>query len=95
LQIVSDVTGRAQQVPEQTLGASYGDALLAAIGSGIVTADSNWTVMAETIEPRALDATTYEELFSLYCDLYPATRAIAHRLAQLQLREATARQPAA
>jgi xylulokinase len=95
LQIVSDVTGRAQQIPEQTLGASYGDALLAAIGSGIVTADSNWTVMAETIEPRALDATTYEELFSLYCDLYPATRAIAHRLAQLQLREATARQPAA
>ena len=35
-QIVSDVTGREQQVPDQTIGASYGDALLAAIGTGLV-----------------------------------------------------------
>ena len=34
-QIVSDVTGRGQQVPEQTIGASYGDALMAAIGGGL------------------------------------------------------------
>ena len=33
-QAVSDVTGRPQLVPEQAIGASYGDALLAAIGVG-------------------------------------------------------------
>ena len=33
-QAVSDITGRPQLVPEQAIGASYGDALLAAIGVG-------------------------------------------------------------
>jgi xylulokinase len=94
LRIVSDVTVRAQEVPQQTLGASYGDALLAAIGSGIVTPDTDWAVTAETIEPRTLDGAVYDELFSLYGDLYPATKPIAHRLAQLQRCDAPVRKPA-
>ena len=35
-QAVSDITGRPQLVPEQAIGASYGDALMAAIGVGLV-----------------------------------------------------------
>ena len=35
-QTLSDITGRTQLVPAQALGASYGDALLAAIGVGLV-----------------------------------------------------------
>lgn len=41
-QAVSDVTGRPQLVPEQAIGASYGDALLAAIGVGLVPPDTDW-----------------------------------------------------
>jgi hypothetical protein len=50
-QVVSDVTGREQLLPGQTIGASYGDALLAAIGNGLVTPDTDWTSVAGTVSP--------------------------------------------
>ena len=36
LQIVSDVCGLPQDVPERTIGAAYGDAFLAGLGTDIV-----------------------------------------------------------
>lgn len=36
LQIIADVTGYPVQVPKYSIGASYGDALIAAIGVGAV-----------------------------------------------------------
>ena len=36
LQIVSDASGLAQVVPERTIGASYGDAFLAGLATGII-----------------------------------------------------------
>jgi xylulokinase len=36
------------------------------------------------VEPDAGRAELYEELYALYRDLYPATRAHAHKLAALQ-----------
>jgi xylulokinase len=83
LQIVSDVTGVAQEVPEQTIGASFGDALLAAIGAGLVPADTDWTRIARVVTPDAGASATYDELFDLYGRLYPATAEIVHALARL------------
>ncbi|MFB1294816.1 hypothetical protein ACAG24_004840 [Mycobacterium sp. pW049] len=37
---VSDIAGCTQLVPRQTIGASYGDALLAVIGAGVPPADT-------------------------------------------------------
>lgn len=87
-QIVSDVCQREQVVPTQTIGASYGGALLAAIGSGLVPADTDWATVDRTVEPDAAAAATYDELFGIYSDLYPATRDQVHALARMQ--EATA-----
>lgn len=83
-QIVSDVTGRRQLVPAQTIGASYGDALLAAIGVGLVPPSTNWTELNTEIEPRPENEEIYGELYSTYCDLYPATKEHMHRLATIQ-----------
>jgi xylulokinase len=83
LQIVSDVVGVAQTLPEQTIGASYGDALLAAIGAGIVPPDTDWTSPASVVQPDAETRALYDELFLLYAQLYPATAAIAHTLTNL------------
>jgi xylulokinase len=83
-QVVTDVTGREQVLPAQTIGASYGDALLAAIGAGLVQADTDWSTVARTIRPRAEHRAVYDELYDVYRDLYPATRDAAHRLALLQ-----------
>jgi xylulokinase len=51
-QIVSDVTGIYQAVPAQTVGASYGDALLAAAATGLVARDADWTRIVASVEPR-------------------------------------------
>jgi xylulokinase len=83
-QIVSDVTGVAQALPAQSIGASYGDALLAAIGAGLTAPDTDWTEVAGVVEPSAENRALYDERFELYLELYPATRRVSHRLAQLQ-----------
>jgi xylulokinase len=83
-QIVTDVTGRDQVIPTQTIGASYGNALLAAIGTGLVPADTDWAEAATTITPDGSHQSVYDELYRVYCDLYPATRDTVHRLAAVQ-----------
>ncbi|MGW0683773.1 FGGY-family carbohydrate kinase [Streptomyces sp. NPDC002754] len=85
-QIVSDVTGRTQEVRTTSAGASYGGALLAA---QLVTDDAridDWNPVAERIVPRPEVTSRYDELYALYRDLYPASADVAHALADLQTR---------
>ncbi|MFI5728883.1 FGGY-family carbohydrate kinase [Kribbella sp. NPDC051587] len=81
-QIVSDVSGLEQQVPKQTIGAAYGDALLAAIGIGLVAPETDWAELDHTVHPDPETAGTYATLFRTYAELYPATRRQVHRLAR-------------
>lgn len=83
-QLVSDILGRPQIIPEQTIGASYGDALMAAIGTGAVPPDTDWTRPARVVEPNPEAAELYNSLFQDYCRLYPATAGHMHALAQVQ-----------
>jgi xylulokinase len=83
-QIVSDVTGQPQQLPEQTIGASYGDALLAARAAGLAGSDTEWSRIATTVEQDEQAARAYPPLYDIYRQLYPATREQVHRLAGLQ-----------
>ncbi|SOD64390.1 xylulokinase [Streptomyces zhaozhouensis] len=85
--IVSDVTGRPQEIPRHTVGASYGDAFLAAVGTGLAGADdmAAWNPVAHTVEPDPAAAERYDRLYGIYRDLYPATRDAAHALAAEQL----------
>jgi xylulokinase len=79
-QIVSDITERPQEIPSQTIGASYGGAFLAAQTVGEFSIDA-WNPVKEIREPRPEYAERYDELFTLYLNLYTSTRAIAHTLA--------------
>jgi xylulokinase len=83
-QIVSDVTGRPQDLPEQTIGAAYGDALLAARSVGLAEPDTDWSTISETVEPKQENREIYDELYGIYRELYPATREQMHYLADLQ-----------
>jgi xylulokinase len=85
LQIVSDVTGAPQAVPQETSGAAYGDALLAAIATGLVAPDTDWARIESFITPEASSRETYDELFALYASLYESTANVVHRLARLDL----------
>lgn len=80
-QAVSDVTGRVQLVPEQAIGASYGDALLAAIGTGLVDRDTDWARIEREVSPNPHTRALYDDLYGTWRELYPATREQVHRLA--------------
>ena len=95
-QIVSDVTGLAQVIPTITIGASYGAAFLAASaqppdpGPGLAISRppsiETWNPPAGVREPDPARRETYDELYHLYRELYPASRPVVHALADLQRR---------
>ncbi|MGF6888730.1 xylulokinase [Nocardia sp. GAS34] len=80
-QALSDITGLTQLLPEQTIGASYGDALLAAIGVGLVAPETDWARIAREVAPDPDARARYDELYATWRELYPATREQIHRLA--------------
>jgi xylulokinase len=84
-QLVSDITGRSQEVRAQSIGASYGAAFLAA---QLVTpaAIDDWNPVQEIVAPRPEAAEQYEELYRLYRELYPRTADAVHALAARQER---------
>lgn len=91
-QIVSDITGIEQILPVQNMGASYGDALMAGIGTGLLDPCTDWTKVRRTISPREAHKPLYDELYGLYRQLYPDTAPIAHKLAALQRGELAGQQ---
>ncbi|MFF3462694.1 FGGY-family carbohydrate kinase [Streptomyces sp. NPDC002619] len=83
--IVSDITGRPQELRTITIGASYGGALLAAQLVGDASVD-DWNPVRETVRPCAEHTARYDELYALYRRLYPQTSTTVHALAALQER---------
>ncbi|MBO8193539.1 FGGY-family carbohydrate kinase [Streptomyces oryzae] len=85
--IVSDVTGRPQELRTISIGASYGGALLAAqsvTDASIDVLSDAWNPVCETVTPDPGNAARYEELYGLYRDLYPASADVVHALAARQ-----------
>lgn len=84
LQIVSDVCGIAQDVPELTIGASYGDAFLAGLAAGILKHSdlTDWVRPGSAITPNLAHKATYDAYYTDYLQLYEATRPIIHRLGE-------------
>lgn len=83
LQAVSDITDRTQLIPRQTIGACYGDALFAAIGTGLVPAEADWTVLDREVVPDPANREVYDQLYATWLQLYPATSKQMHGLARM------------
>ena len=87
LQIVSDAGGLAQDVPERTIGASYGDAFLAGIATGIVSDRSalqrDWVKIEMRLEPDPARHEAYAPYYGIYHRLYEKTKDELHELARL------------
>ena len=75
-QATSDISGRSQIVRHKTIGASYGDAFLAAMAIGDVKASDieTWNPVAGTFVPDPALRERYAKLYRIFRDLYPATR---------------------
>lgn len=80
LQATSDFAGVAQVLSEKSLGASYGDAFLAALAVGRVEAGdiARWNPSVGHVTPEAVPA--YARQYPLWKQLYTQTRDIAHAL---------------
>jgi xylulokinase len=86
LQIVSDVAGIEQELPAQTIGASYGDAFLAGLATGLVRLSdlpATWVHTARRFVPDPARHAHYEDYYRVYRDLYRHTADDVHTLARL------------
>jgi xylulokinase len=86
LQIVSDVTGLSQEIPDRLMGAAYGDAYLAATAVGLRDRHAKgcqpWVQTIDRIEPDRRNRDLYARRYKLYRGLFKATRPIVHELAR-------------
>lgn len=80
-QVVSDVTRLPQDLPSITVGASYGDARMAADAAGVDTGD--WNPVAERLEPDTASGEVYERLYWLYLDSYRSGAEVMHALSEI------------
>lgn len=82
LQTISDVCGIRQSVPEVTIGASYGDAMLAGIGIGAMTPEQIKKIVKikYVTEPDAEKAAVYQPMKKHYAELYRRNADIMHAL---------------
>lgn len=83
-QIVSDVTGVTQDLTAVSMGACYGDALLAGRAAGIVPPGVRWADVTARVTPDPSTTARYTQLYALYRQLHPATVDVQHQLAALQ-----------
>jgi xylulokinase len=76
-QATSDISGFTQVVRQKTIGASYGDAFLAALALGDVQLSDidRWNPVASAIAPRAELKALYDQRHAVFRGLYPATKA--------------------
>lgn len=89
-QIVTDVTGHPQVIPQETIGASYGDALLAAHAVGLVPRSEGWDRPGAVLEPNPDLRGRYDDLYGIFRSLYAESRSSVHRLAEFQAADAEA-----
>ncbi|WP_416904930.1 FGGY-family carbohydrate kinase [Micromonospora echinospora] len=83
-QVVSDITGQPQEVTTTSIGACYGDALLAAQAVGLVDPADTWARTGHVVPPRSAVRPVYDEAHAIYRAAYPANRELMHRLAEAQ-----------
>jgi xylulokinase len=80
LQATSDISGLDQVLPRTTIGASYGDAFLAALAAGAVDREDIAAWNPEVGRVTAEPAEVYARQYALWRRLYEQTRDIAHDL---------------
>ena len=83
VQTVSDICGFAQKVPEITIGASYGDALMAGLAVGAISAPEDISELVKIkyiTEPDMEKHEKYREYKEIYRELYERNKDLMHRL---------------
>jgi xylulokinase len=86
MQMVSDIAGITQVIPEQQIGASYGDAFLAGVGVGLFSGTGEvhrWVRPGATIQPDRGLGDRYGRYYAIYRELYERSAGAMHALGAL------------
>lgn len=86
MQLVADITGQTLQVAAVSVGAAYGDALMAALGVGHFQSFSDLgqvITVARAFRPDLKRHRQYEPYYRLYCQLYQQNKTLMHQLSRL------------
>ena len=88
MQIVADVTGKQIKLPEITVGASFGDALMAGSAvkyPGFETYDSllKFIKSSKTYEPNMENHELYQKYQQVYNNLYESTKNLMHEVDEI------------
>lgn len=87
LQIVSDILGKPLQVAKISFGASYGDAIMAALAAGEY---ASWEELSQVIEPAFVvtpnmeNHKIYTVMQDIFSKLYEGNKELMHRIAELR-----------
>jgi xylulokinase len=87
MQLVSDIVGIELAIPQQLIGASYGDAFMAAVGVGLfkdLTEITRWVKNKKVVSPNPEVYKQYALNYKIFRDLYTATRSLMHELSDSQ-----------
>jgi xylulokinase len=86
MQMISDVANIEVFIPEQQIGASYGDAFMAGVGVGIfknLGEITKWVRNKHHIKPSHENWKKYDPQYKIYRDLYEQTKSSMHKLSEL------------
>lgn len=90
MQIVSDITNIELAVPEQQIGASYGDAFMAGVGVGLfkdLTEISGWVKSKQVVEPCSEAHEKYALNYKTFRTLYEKNKSLMHLLSDSLVRQ--------
>ena len=85
MQIIADITGYQVYTIAENVEAALGAALLAALGTGLITretAQQGWVTLVPRSTPQPTTSAAYRRTFRLYRDAYPALQSLMHGLQQ-------------
>lgn len=83
MQLVSDIGNVELIIPEQQIGASYGDAFMAGVGVGLFTDLTNitrWVRTKKTVIPNRHVHAQYDVSYDIFRRLYESTKTLMHEL---------------
>lgn len=83
MQLVSDIANITQYIPEQQIGASYGDAFMAGVGVGLfshTTEVSKWVRVKQVIYPNPEAHNFYDPYYRIFRKLYENTADLMHQI---------------
>ena len=87
MELVADIAAVELTIPEQQLGACYGDAFMAGVAVGLfrdLSEVARWTRPARVVTPNTAHRRVYDATYGVFRRLYEQSNDLMHELSELE-----------